>query len=69
MFAVAGLFAEECVMQGHADYVQDIVDAVTDFIGAHMLQWLVSQGGWVCFISVSKKSHLTTATEKQICPQ
>ncbi|XP_012935794.1 bcl-2-related ovarian killer protein homolog B, partial [Aplysia californica] len=49
MFAVAGLFAEECSSQGHADFVQEVVDTVVDFTGSALLQWLVVQGGWESF--------------------
>ncbi|CAG5127713.1 unnamed protein product, partial [Candidula unifasciata] len=46
MLTVAGLFAEECASQGHADFVKDVVEAVVDFTSVHLLSWLMSQGGW-----------------------
>ncbi|BFZ06680.1 hypothetical protein BsWGS_09719 [Bradybaena similaris] len=49
MFAVAGLFGEECAIQGHADFVKEVVDVVADFTRGRLLQWLVSQGGWDAF--------------------
>lgn len=47
MFAVASLFAEECASQGHADFVKEVVDDLTDFIATRLVPWLTSQGGWV----------------------
>uniref|UniRef100_A0A182YU05 Bcl-2 Bcl-2 homology region 1-3 domain-containing protein n=1 Tax=Biomphalaria glabrata TaxID=6526 RepID=A0A182YU05_BIOGL len=47
MFTVAGLFAEECASQGHADFVQEVVHVVVDYTGSSLLPWLVQQGGWV----------------------
>ncbi|CAG5118274.1 unnamed protein product, partial [Candidula unifasciata] len=44
MFAVAGLFGEECASQGHADFVKEVIDVVADFTGSRLLPWLTSQG-------------------------
>ncbi|KAK0066667.1 bcl-2-related ovarian killer protein B [Biomphalaria pfeifferi] len=49
MFTVAGLFAEECASQGHADFVQEVVHVVVDYTGSSLLPWLVQQGGWDAF--------------------
>lgn len=61
MFTVAGLFAEECASQGHADFVHEVVEVVVDFTGSHLLHWLVQQGGWDAFPTAgsSQKNRLS----------
>ncbi|CAL1542979.1 unnamed protein product [Lymnaea stagnalis] len=61
MFTVAGLFAEECASQGHADFVHEVVEVVVDFTGSHLLPWLVQQGGWDAFPTAgsSQKNRLS----------
>ncbi|XP_046326602.2 bcl-2-related ovarian killer protein homolog B-like [Haliotis rufescens] len=46
MFAISSSFAEECVQQGHPDFVNDVVDTVGGFVVMHLVEWLVKQGGW-----------------------
>ena len=47
MVAIAAAFAEECVAQGHAGFVEDVVMCVGHFVSLHLTDWLVRQGGWV----------------------
>ena len=47
MFAVSSSFAEECVLQGHSDFVDDVIDCVGTFVGGHLEDWLAKEGGWV----------------------
>ncbi|XP_067670140.1 bcl-2-related ovarian killer protein-like [Haliotis asinina] len=46
MFAISSSFAEECVQQGHPDFVNEVVDTVGGFVVVHLVEWLVKQGGW-----------------------
>ena len=47
MFAISASFAEECVQQGHSEFVDDVVKCVGNFVALHLVEWLVKQGGWV----------------------
>lgn len=47
MIAIAGAFAEECVVQGHPNFVEDVVVCVGHFVSLHLTSWLAQKGGWV----------------------
>ncbi|PVD18310.1 hypothetical protein C0Q70_20859 [Pomacea canaliculata] len=47
MVAIAAAFAEECVVQGHPNFVEDIVMCVGHFVAMNLTDWLAAQGGWV----------------------
>lgn len=47
MVAIAAAFAEECVVQGHPNFVEDIVMCVGHFMAMNLTDWLAAQGGWV----------------------
>ncbi|XP_025079469.1 bcl-2-related ovarian killer protein homolog A-like [Pomacea canaliculata] len=49
MVAIAAAFAEECVVQGHPNFVEDIVMCVGHFVAMNLTDWLAAQGGWDAF--------------------
>ncbi|XP_041348967.1 bcl-2-related ovarian killer protein-like [Gigantopelta aegis] len=49
MFAISASFAEECVQQGHSEFVDDVINCVGNFVALHLVEWLVKQGGWEDF--------------------
>ncbi|KAK7478312.1 hypothetical protein BaRGS_00030464 [Batillaria attramentaria] len=54
MMAIAAAFAEECVVQGHPNFVEDVVMCVGHFVTMHLTIWLAQQGGWAAFPSPKK---------------
>ncbi|XP_041356205.1 bcl-2-related ovarian killer protein-like [Gigantopelta aegis] len=46
MFAVSSCFAEECIQQGHSEFVDDVIDCVGTFTAVHLREWLTKEGGW-----------------------
>ncbi|XP_076435607.1 uncharacterized protein LOC143275413 [Babylonia areolata] len=49
MVAISAAFAEECVVQGHPNFVQDVVMCVGHFVATRLSDWLMKQGGWDSF--------------------
>ncbi|KAL8611532.1 hypothetical protein ACOMHN_014587 [Nucella lapillus] len=49
MVVIAAAFAEECVVQGHPSFVEDVVMCVGHFVALHLTGWLAKQGGWAAF--------------------
>lgn len=49
MVAIAAAFAEECVVQGHPNFVEDVVMSVGHFATLNLSGWLAKQGGWGAF--------------------
>lgn len=49
MMAIAAAFAEECVVQGHPNFVEDVVMCVGHFVTMHLAIWLAQHGGWSAF--------------------
>ncbi|KAI0239266.1 hypothetical protein LSAT2_010011 [Lamellibrachia satsuma] len=51
LFAVAAGLAEDCVNQGHPDYVSVVIDVFTQVTRQRLDKWIFRQGGWVsrCF--------------------
>ena len=47
MFAIAGGFAVDCVQQGHADFVEVVVETFGKITAKHLSHWIARQGGWV----------------------
>ncbi|XP_046561970.1 bcl-2-related ovarian killer protein-like [Haliotis rubra] len=56
MFAISSSFAEECVQQGHPNFVNDVVSTVGGFVVMHLVEWLVKQGGWEGLDSAFKEN-------------
>ncbi|XP_070173589.1 uncharacterized protein [Littorina saxatilis] len=49
MVVMASAFAEECVIQGHPSFAQDVVMCVGHFVSLNLTGWLARQGGWNAF--------------------
>ncbi|ESO98731.1 hypothetical protein LOTGIDRAFT_114007, partial [Lottia gigantea] len=47
LLAITSSFALECVLQGHAEYVDNLVECVVYFVSYNINEWLQVQGGWV----------------------
>lgn len=47
IFAVCGGFAIDCVRQGHYDYLQCLVDSMSEIIEDDISFWLSDNGGWL----------------------
>ncbi|XP_013401246.1 bcl-2-related ovarian killer protein homolog B-like [Lingula anatina] len=50
LFALAGVFAEDCVKQGHAEFVAPLIENFVFFIERNVVYWLVEKGGWTSLI-------------------
>lgn len=47
IFAVCGGFAIDCVRQGHYDYLQFLIDGMSEIIEDDLAHWLADNGGWL----------------------
>lgn len=47
VYAVAGGLALDCVYQGKPDYLNAIVEAMTDLLEEDAAEWIATNGGWV----------------------
>lgn len=50
LFAVAAGLAEDCVNQGHPDYVSDIIEVFTQVACLRLDKWIFKQGGWLSLL-------------------
>ncbi|KAK2171206.1 hypothetical protein NP493_1089g00006 [Ridgeia piscesae] len=50
LFAIAAGLAEDCVNQGHPDYVSDIIDVFTQVTRLRLDKWVHKQGGWLSLL-------------------
>lgn len=46
IFAVCGGFALDCVRQGHYDFLQYLIDGMSEIIEEDLIYWLSDNGGW-----------------------
>ncbi|XP_037917560.1 bcl-2-related ovarian killer protein homolog B isoform X2 [Hermetia illucens] len=47
VFSVCGGFAIDCVRQGHYDYLQYLIDGMSEIIEEDLVHWLADNGGWL----------------------
>lgn len=47
LFAIAGGLAVDCVRQGHPDYLESLVEGVTEVIEDELVPWINENGGWI----------------------
>ncbi|KAK6195578.1 hypothetical protein SNE40_000980 [Patella caerulea] len=58
MLAITSSFAIECIQQGHAEFLSDIIENVITYVSLHLSDWLLLQGGWHGF----KRVHRSKTT-------
>lgn len=44
---ILGALAQDCVQQGHAQFVNEIVDSFGTITEKYLASWIAKQGGWV----------------------
>ena len=52
MVTISAAFAEECVVQGHAEFVEEIVSCVGQYTSARLKEWIAVKGGWVSIVDI-----------------
>ena len=47
LFSLGGALAQDCVQQGHAQFVNEVVDCFGIITDKYLAGWIRRQGGWV----------------------
>ena len=47
IFAICGGFAIDCVRQNHYDFLENLIDGMSDIIEDDLVYWLADNGGWL----------------------
>ena len=47
LLCVGGAISQDCVQQGHAQYVNEVVDTFAIITDKYLASWIAKQGGWV----------------------
>ena len=47
IFFIAGGFAQDCVQQGHPEFIATVLNTFETILNNHVANWIAKQGGWV----------------------
>ena len=53
MFSLtAGGFAQDCVQQGHPEFIATVLNTFETILNKYVAVWIVKQGGWVRYLLI-----------------
>ena len=47
IFLLVGGFAQDCVQQGHPEFIATVLNTFETILNNHVANWIAKQGGWV----------------------